>query len=364
MLRRLVTVFMFPRASRLLFALSLAALFAGFPGRTTAHASAVMLLGYPTFKQQHHLTCESSAASMGTRGIITESQLMAIIPRRANPNLGFRGNPDGLQGTQLIDYGVYAAPVQKALAAYGYESAVLYYSNDSQLVSYISQGWPVVVWITYALQRAAPRVSWANGEPFFLVPHEHAVLAVGYTGNAIIVNDPYLARRVAYGWGDFNRGWGYFDNMALAIEPCPTPSPVATIKLVSASASRVTWTWSKSANAASYQVTVVQRGTPDKAVFHGSQTTRRVSVRNPSPGATYTIRISAVSACGTSSDPAVLWTQMPASFPTPVTPRPTASPTPVPPKTTPGTPSPTPVTGTSTTPAPEPTATAKVTAAP
>src|SRR5947209_1004740 len=110
------------------------------PSTSSAARARVILQGFPALKQQHELTCEASAASMATRGLVTEEQLMSVMPRRANPNLGFRGNPDGLQGTKLVDYGVYAQPVHVALAKYGYNSDVLLYSSDDTIRSYLNRG--------------------------------------------------------------------------------------------------------------------------------------------------------------------------------------------------------------------------------
>src|SRR5436190_7463343 len=195
---------------RIFSAVLLIALLTGVPRSTSANASTVFLPGFPTFRQLHPLTCESSAASMATRGRITETQIMASMPRSLNPNLGFRGNPNGLQGTKLVDYGVYAEPVHRALLRFKHRSEVLTYATDRQIVSYIDRGWPVVVWVTYALQKAAPRLVRTAGSQFFLVPHEHVVLAVGYDDTSIIANDPWTGKRVTYKWAQFNRSWGLF----------------------------------------------------------------------------------------------------------------------------------------------------------
>src|SRR5579864_4671565 len=99
--------------------------------RGASASSLVLLGGFPTFHQQHALTCESSAASMGTRGAITEGRLMSVIPRNPNPNLGFRGDPNGIGG--LANYGVYAAPVRNALSRFGYQSRVMTYGSDADI---------------------------------------------------------------------------------------------------------------------------------------------------------------------------------------------------------------------------------------
>jgi hypothetical protein len=154
-----------------LLLISLLALIVGGLPRTTSASPVVLLSGFPTLKQERSLTCESSAASMGTRGAVSEDQIMAALPRNPNPNLGFRGNPNGRQGTSLVDYGVYAAPVHAALGKFGYNSNVLSYANDGAIKSSIDRGWPVVVWVTYQLQPAQPRLAVHDGVQFVLVPH-------------------------------------------------------------------------------------------------------------------------------------------------------------------------------------------------
>jgi uncharacterized protein YvpB len=285
----------------------------------------MFLAGFPALRQQHSLTCESSAASMGTRGVVTESQLMSVMPRAANPNFGFRGNPDGEQGTKLIDYGVYAGPVHNALTRMGYSSVVLSYASDANIRSYINRGWPVVAWVTYALAKAQPRVVSHNGVSFVLVPHEHAVLITGYDGATVYANDPWTGKGVRYYWSAFNRGWGYFGNMGLAIQPCPAPTAVSLIQVSSVSGRTVTWTWAAATNAAQYNVTITRHGSTNTVVYQATQTATSVSYAKFKAGVLYDIAVTSVSSCGGTSAATQTWFQMPP--PATATPSPTPSPT-------------------------------------
>ncbi len=341
------------RRLRSIAALLCVALLTWFP-RTTLAKGAVYLPGFPTLRQERRLTCESSAASMATRGAITESQIMAAMPRKPNPNLGFRGNPDGKQGTTLTNYGVYAQPVHAALLRYGYRSDLLSYQPDWSLISYINRGWPVVTWVTYALQPVVPRLARWNGEQFFLVPHEHAVLVVGYSSSEVIANDPWTGRTVAYDWGNFNRSWGYFGNMALAVEPCPLPASIEGLHVSRMDASRLTWSWKPAANADHYEIILKRVDVQSDTVWQGSHTNPRYTLHLPVPGAEYVFDVRSVSTCNGTSSWARLWAQLPAALPTPVeatlspqpiptgTPLPGTSGTATPPTGTPGTPSATP----------------------
>lgn len=290
---------------------------AGLPQAVTAQTGPLVIPAVPVFRQQHSLTCESSAASMATRGQIVESQLMSVMPRSANPNLGFRGNPDGLQGTKLVDYGVYAAPLQQALARYGYASSLISYGFDRDIKSFINRGWPVVAWITYALQKATPRLVMHRGVQFVLVPHEHAITIVGYDDRTIIGNDPATGQRVRYFWGDFNRAWGYFGNMALAIEPCRLAVPVDRVNVTTLNPSALTWTWARAVGAAHYAVSVTRYGAVARVVYNATQDVPTYTVTNPSPGKTYQISVSSISGCGDVAAAATSVIQVPSDFATP-----------------------------------------------
>jgi uncharacterized protein YvpB len=267
---------------------------------------------------------------MATRGVIAESQLMAAMPRNENPNLGFRGNPDGVQGTGLVDYGVYALPLHNALTHFGYHSDVISYGNNDLVASYLARGWPVVVWVTYQLQRTQPLLAQHNGVQFVLVPHEHALTAIGFDRHTLIANDPYTRSRVRYSWARFDRSWGYFGNMALAVDPCALPGDVKTIRVASLSVDSLQFTWSAAANASSYHVTVTRHINRDKTVRDANVNITQVSINNPTLGALYTISVQPSNACGDTGNVARFATLipgvLPGSTPTP-TPGETAVPT-------------------------------------
>jgi uncharacterized protein YvpB len=301
-----------------LIALSVIALAMGIPSPSSAQVSLTLIPGIPLLRQQHSLTCESAAVSMATRAQIAEGQLMAALPRSANPNLGFRGSPDGRQGTKLVDYGVYAAPLQAALLRFGYASQVLNFAYDASIKSFINRGWPVVAWVTYALQKATPRLVQHNGVQFFLVPHEHAITIVGYDQNTLLANDPWTGKQVRYYWQDFNRSWGYFGDMALAVEPCQTAQPVARIDVSALGTDAVTWTWAKPQGAVHFGLTVTRYGAKSTVVFAGTQDTTQFTLNNPSPGKLYEIDVRSISACGDAAAPTTVWARIPDASPTPV----------------------------------------------
>lgn len=172
----------------------------------------------PIYAQQHNLSCEYSAARMVTAywgKAVSESQFIRNIPVNANPHLGFRGNIDG-SGGWINDYGIYAEPIANYLSTQGFNTRV-FYGDVNALKQEISQGHPVMVWVTIALLYATPRQVTINGASVALVPGEHSVVITGYDTSGVYVNGPAEGVRTWFSWSDFLRTWSYFDQMALVI---------------------------------------------------------------------------------------------------------------------------------------------------
>jgi uncharacterized protein YvpB len=317
---------------RLLTAVLISLALFGSP-RSGSADSLVMLSGFPLLKQQHPLTCEASAASMATRAALSEAQIMDRMRYAADPNRGFRGSPDGQPDPRLWNYGVYASPVHDVLSSYGYSSDVLPDATNADVKSYIRKGWPVVLWVTYGLQDAKPRLGLAGGRPFVLVPHEHAILVIGYDSQTVIANDPWLPKIVRYRWRDLDQSWALFRNMALAVDPCPAPGSVGGLTLKIASSERLVWTWNPGRNATQYHVTVQLKGTATP-LFDGLVSDARYRVLSPKPGSTYRILVQSVSSCGEQSKARQMLVSVPVIVP------PTATPAPLPTATAPPTPDP------------------------
>jgi uncharacterized protein YvpB len=179
----------------------------------------VLLKGYPVLHQQESLTCEASSASMATKAVVREGQIMKVLPRSYDPNLGLRGNPNGSQGPGLVDYGVYAAPIAGALAHFGYTTQQLSEGVDADIRSAINDGDPMIIWVTDYLRVQTPYWQVQRNHGFVLVPGEHAILVVGYTPMGVIANDPARGERVHYLWDRVNRAWGYLGRLGLVVTP-------------------------------------------------------------------------------------------------------------------------------------------------
>jgi uncharacterized protein YvpB len=180
-----------------------------------------LILDAPLLKQEHSLSCESSAAAMAARfhGLqISESSILRALPLHENPNLGFRGNVDGPYGG-LEDYGTYADPIRRALTGLGLQVEQLD-GGIKEIKQNIRLGRPVIAWVTYRMQVQSPRrVTLSDGTTVTMVPYEHAVLVVGYNAEGLWVHDPYDGTRAFYAESDFRRSFSYLGNMALVVGP-------------------------------------------------------------------------------------------------------------------------------------------------
>lgn len=180
-----------------------------------------LILDAPVYKQEHTLSCESSAAAMAANFYdvsAREQDILNALPRHENPHLGFRGNVDGpYGGTQ--DYGVYAEPIRQVLARWGLQ--VEHFAGGvEEIKAHIRQGQLVLAWITYELQVQSPQqATLSDGQVVTLVPYEHVVLVVGYNSDGLWVNDPYAGVKAFYPSGEFARSFAYLNNMGLVVRP-------------------------------------------------------------------------------------------------------------------------------------------------
>jgi len=180
-----------------------------------------LILDAPVYKQQHNLSCESSAAAMAANffGVqVSEAEILAALPRNENPNYGFRGNVDGQYGG-IIDYGVYAEPMRQVMAQLGLSVTPLE-GGVQEIRHHIRQGKLLLAWVTYDLEIQTPkRVTLSDGQTVTLVPYQHVVLVTGYNRNGLWINDPYTGTAKFYPDAEFARSFAYLNNMALVVGP-------------------------------------------------------------------------------------------------------------------------------------------------
>jgi uncharacterized protein YvpB/cell division protein FtsB len=169
-------------------------------------------------RQTHNLSCESAAAAMVAQyqGVqLTEVEVLAALPKLANPHLGFRGNVDGPTGG-IADYGVYAGPILAILNDQGLQ-ARLVEDGLAGIKAAVARGNPVIAWVTYNCLPSTPTEVNIDGQTVTLVPNQHVVVVTGYNAEGIWANDPWDGQHDFYPTADFIRAMGYFDDMAIEI---------------------------------------------------------------------------------------------------------------------------------------------------
>jgi LysM repeat protein len=185
--------------------------------------SALRLRGVPLLRQRQSLTCEEAAAAMAARGRFTESQLVRVMSRSANPFEGIRGRTNAPVFGSLSDYGTYAQAVSVGLSRLGHSSTVLYGQSyaafRSRLEVALRAGQPVVWWTTFRQMRQSPvNIGLPDGSSVRMVRFEHAVTLVGMNARGFIYNDPYNATVRSVSFADHQRVSSYFNNMALLVD--------------------------------------------------------------------------------------------------------------------------------------------------
>ncbi len=186
---------------------------------TDAPPTSHTMQGMPIVGQAWNLTCEYAATSAATAFYgqpITQQTFVDAIGFDANPNKGFRGRLTGSWGG-TTDYGIYPAPILRALQQRGFAHSYSFRSNPEMLRDALSKDRPVVVWIVDTLGAASRVDTMSDGEQFFLVPYEHALTAYGYTESSVLLMDPGAATYRTVPWQTFLSAWMQLDGMALVV---------------------------------------------------------------------------------------------------------------------------------------------------
>ncbi len=182
-------------------------------------------------RQEHSLSCEAAALRMvlNYHGIdVSEAEVIEKLPfdptpRSGNvwgdPHTGFVGSIDG---KSMVDgYGVYWEPL--AVTASNWKQVkIIKNGTVEDLVKYISNGRPVIVW---GYLGRGQKVSWftPEGKQIFAINGEHTRVVYGYKGD---VNNPdgFMVMDPTYGpayWekSRFLHNWDSFGRSGLVVYP-------------------------------------------------------------------------------------------------------------------------------------------------
>ena len=172
---------------------------------------------YYIYGQMRRLSCEYASITIATQGAISEYAIEEVVPSSQNPHVGYRGDINGEWGN-TTDYGVYAEPLAKGLAEFGYVGDVFYGGNSGiQMMEYLDQGIPVIVWL--GLWGDTSFTESSDGSTYTLLPGLHVMVAYAYDEKNVYLSDPGTASLIAYNWSDFRYMYGILDGMSLAVYP-------------------------------------------------------------------------------------------------------------------------------------------------
>ncbi len=186
-------------------------------GNLTAGLGSGSYPPYYIYGQMRSLSCEYAAITIATQGMVSEYAVEELVPKSSNPHEGYRGNINGEWGN-TDDYGVYAEPIAKVLPQFGYVGDVFYGgSSGVQMIEYLDQGIPVVVWL--GLWGDTSFTETSGGSTYTLLPGLHVMVAYAYDEKNVYLSDPGTAGLIAYNWSDFRYMYGILDGMSLAVYP-------------------------------------------------------------------------------------------------------------------------------------------------
>jgi uncharacterized protein YvpB len=174
--------------------------------------------GVVTYPQWYTLDCEARtavdwAAFFGVT--IDENVFLGSLPHSDNPDLGFVGRYDGVQG-QLppYSYGVHADPVANQLNEFGVSARSGKGFSWDEIKMEIASGRPVIAWVIFNTVPGSPiQYQDSQGNTTTVASFEHTVILTGYTPDVVFISDN--GRTYERTLQVFLASWSALDNMAI-----------------------------------------------------------------------------------------------------------------------------------------------------
>jgi uncharacterized protein YvpB len=156
--------------------------------------SAYTISGVSGHAQAHTLSCEARSAVdwAAFYGVsISENTFQSGLPTSDNPDVGFVGSTDGIQGQiPPNDYGVHAAPVAALLRDYGVSANATKGMSLSDVRRQIASGNPVIAWVVGNVWSGSPvNYTASDGSTTTVAYNEHTVIVVGYDETGFYIVD-------------------------------------------------------------------------------------------------------------------------------------------------------------------------------
>ncbi|UII57222.1 C39 family peptidase [Cytobacillus spongiae] len=181
------------------------------PTQTDARKQKI-LLDVPLIKQNPELKygCEVTSLAMVLQYAKVKTDKMTLyrqvkkdpdplvktkgdIVRWGNPTEGFVGDMTG----RRAGYAVFDQPIEKLINDYLPGKAVNFTNKRfDDLLSHVSDGYPIVVWTTGDYRLPDRWEAWLHGKQTIKTPLDlHAVVLVGYDTTHVYINDPLSGKK-------------------------------------------------------------------------------------------------------------------------------------------------------------------------
>ena len=136
----------------------------------------------------------------------------------SNPFEVFVGHPakDYDEGS----YGCYAPPIITALNRLNIKCSDISGCSHEELLNYISQGIPIVVWGTYNGRDIVYLDEWTypdNSGSYVNLKGEHCMVLIGYDDDKVYLNDPIAGKKVTQTKEQFFKNWDILYRQAIQI---------------------------------------------------------------------------------------------------------------------------------------------------
>ncbi len=199
-----------------------------------------MTIPYVNQMPKYPTGCEAASCCMLLRYYgfdIDMDQMVEIIPRKNlykkngktyGPDINemFVGDPRYTYTSSTPGYGVFSPAVTKALQTAidelggGYTAVKISGCSFTQLLRYIKDGSPVIVWATYKMQNSTTVNAWyieGTGEYFEYPRGTHVMILSGYSPTTVTTVDPYNNGVLTFAMSKFKAKWELLGQQAVVL---------------------------------------------------------------------------------------------------------------------------------------------------
>lgn len=184
--------------------------------------------------------CEAASSCMLLKYYgfsINIDQMVNIIPRKNlykkngktyGPDINemFVGDPRYTYTSSTPGYGVFSPALTKALQKAiderggGYTAVKLSGCTFDELLKYIRDGYPAIVWATYKMQKPTKVNAWyleTTGKYFEYPRGTHVMILSGYSSSKVTTVDPYDNGVLTFNIDTFEDRWNLLGNQAIVL---------------------------------------------------------------------------------------------------------------------------------------------------